>query len=190
MQSLCNGRVSVRPSVCPIDRHPPLVAAWARAADVDWQLPAPRAGCRSISAAGARAAAAGSVMLRAEVRGGSTRTCWLACCHVALRVVRFKQVHLAAITASLLRTASKPFSYAVQISCISLLINLIASRRWVCWNAPSAWSSITRLTVTAFGATTAEHLEGSSRAPLRWIPIPFLFLLRPFPVSTHVSPIP
>jgi len=41
----------------------PLAAAWARAADIDRQLQA-----------SARAAAAGSVMLRAEVRG-STRTC-------------------------------------------------------------------------------------------------------------------
>ena len=60
------GCPSVRPfvhrSVCP-------VAAWAQAADIDRQLPAPRTGCRSVAAAGARAAAAGSVMLRAEVRG-------------------------------------------------------------------------------------------------------------------------
>ena len=53
------GCPSVRPSVCPfVCRHLPLAAAWARAADIHRQLHA-----------GARAAAAGSVMLRAEVRG-------------------------------------------------------------------------------------------------------------------------
>jgi len=51
---------SVRLSIC--------AAAWARAADIDRQLTAPFIDYRSI-AAGARAAAAGSVMLRAEVRG-------------------------------------------------------------------------------------------------------------------------
>ena len=49
----------------------PLAAARARAADIS-QLSAPRTGYRSL-AAGVRAAAAGSVMLRAEVRG-STET--------------------------------------------------------------------------------------------------------------------
>jgi len=68
------GCPSVRPSVCPVDRQTSdlLVVCCrrrARAADIDPQLPAPRP---SISA-GARAAAAGSVMLRAEVRG-STQT--------------------------------------------------------------------------------------------------------------------
>ena len=53
--------MSVRPSVCPVGRLP-LAAAWARAAD------------RS-AAVGVRLAAAGSVMLRTEVRG-STRTCY------------------------------------------------------------------------------------------------------------------
>jgi len=57
-------RVSVRLSVCPVDRRLPLAAARARAADINRQLPAPRTG--SI-AAGSRAAAAGSIMLRAEV---------------------------------------------------------------------------------------------------------------------------
>jgi len=47
--------------------------ARARTADIDRQLPAPRTVYQRISAAGARAAAAGSVMSRAEV-GGSTRT--------------------------------------------------------------------------------------------------------------------
>ena len=60
LQGLCNGRVSVRPSVRP---SVPSIR----------QLPAPRTVYRSV-AAGARAAAAGSVMLRAEVRG-STQTC-------------------------------------------------------------------------------------------------------------------
>jgi len=59
-------RLSVRPSVC-------FAAAWSRAADIDRQLPAPDTGYRS-TAAGIRAAAAGSVMLRAEVRG-SAQTC-------------------------------------------------------------------------------------------------------------------
>ena len=31
-QGLCNGSVSVRPSVCPVDQYLPL--AWARAADI------------------------------------------------------------------------------------------------------------------------------------------------------------
>jgi len=56
---LSNGRVSV----CLSRRS---TAAWARAADMDGQLSAPRIGYRSI-AARARAAAACSVMLRAEV---------------------------------------------------------------------------------------------------------------------------
>ena len=73
------GCPSVRPSVCPVDRHLLLAAACARAADIDPQLLAPAIDryYRSI-AAGANAAAAGSVMLRAEVRG-STRTC--SCCY-------------------------------------------------------------------------------------------------------------
>ena len=69
MRDFCNDRCpSVRLSVpSAVGRHLPLSAAWARAADIVRLLPAPRTGCRSISA-GARAAAAGSVMLRAEVR--------------------------------------------------------------------------------------------------------------------------
>jgi len=65
--------VSVSPSVGPfrpVDRHRPLAAAGARAAGIDREMPAPRNGYRSI-AAGIRAAAAGSVMLRAEVRGST-----------------------------------------------------------------------------------------------------------------------
>jgi len=42
--------------VCPVDRHMPLAAAWARAADIDRQLQV-------------QAAAAGIIVLRAEVRG-------------------------------------------------------------------------------------------------------------------------
>ena len=65
---LCNGRVSVRPSfrlsVCPVDQRLPLAAAWARAADIKRQLLAPELH-----------AAAGSVMLGAEI-GGSTATCF------------------------------------------------------------------------------------------------------------------
>jgi len=34
-------------------------------------------------------------------------------------------------------------------------------------------------------ATTAEKLERTSHAPLRWMPISFLFLLHPFPVSRY-----
>jgi len=60
------GCPSVRLSVCPVDRHLPLAAAWARAT------------YRSI-AAGARAAAAGSVMLRAEVRGSAKTCCSCNC---------------------------------------------------------------------------------------------------------------
>ena len=55
-------RPSVRPPVCPVDRYLALAAAWARAAD------------NRLTATGARAAAEGSVMPRAEVRG-STQTC-------------------------------------------------------------------------------------------------------------------
>jgi len=66
MQSLYNGRVSgclsVSPSsVCPVDRPLPLVAAWARAADIDRQLQAPELRLP------------GGVMLRAEVRGSQQR---------------------------------------------------------------------------------------------------------------------
>jgi len=42
--------------VCPVDRHMPLAAAWARAADIDRQLQV-------------QAAAAGIIVLTAEVRG-------------------------------------------------------------------------------------------------------------------------
>ena len=63
--------VSVRPyvraSVCPFGRHLPLAAAWARQQiSIDSCSAVYRL---SISAAGAGAAAVGSVMLRAEVRG-------------------------------------------------------------------------------------------------------------------------
>ena len=63
VQALCNGRVSVGPSVClscrsPFDRR---AIAFRSISDTSPQL---RAGCQSTSAA-----AAGSVMLRAEVRG-------------------------------------------------------------------------------------------------------------------------
>ena len=71
LQGLCNGRVSVRRSVCLSRRS--TSAAWAQAAGSDRQLSTLLTGCRSI-AASARAAAAGSVMLRAEVRGST----WLA----------------------------------------------------------------------------------------------------------------
>jgi len=79
--------MSVRSSVPLIDSISDvrLVCHWVRAhaAYIDRQLPAPRTGCRSISA-GARAA--GSVMLRAEVRG-STQSCFVCffderCCNV------------------------------------------------------------------------------------------------------------
>ena len=69
MHGLCNGRVPVRRSVCPVDRQQQRRAAG---------LLLSSGACsryRSI-AASARAAAAGSVMLRAEVRG-STPTCLL-----------------------------------------------------------------------------------------------------------------
>ena len=69
--------MSIRPSTCPVDRHLPLIAAWALAADIDVidMHSIAYTGCRrhitgyrSI-AAGARAATAGSVLLRAEICG-------------------------------------------------------------------------------------------------------------------------
>ena len=72
MQGLCNGRVSVRLSVPLIDVcHLPQLGR-RQQISIDQQLPATRTGYRS-TAAGARAAAAGSVMLRAEVRGSQHR---------------------------------------------------------------------------------------------------------------------
>lgn len=72
---LCvNSRVFVRPFVCPVDQHLPLAVAWVWAANVSWQLPVPHTGCQSI-AAGAWAAAVGSVMVRSKVRS-STQTCF------------------------------------------------------------------------------------------------------------------
>jgi len=56
---------SVCPSACLVDRQLPLAVTWAGAADIDQQLLASRTGYRSARAP----AAAGSVMLRAEVRG-------------------------------------------------------------------------------------------------------------------------
>ena len=44
MWSLYNGRMFVRPSVCPVDGHLLLAAAWASAAYIDRYLPASRTG--------------------------------------------------------------------------------------------------------------------------------------------------
>jgi len=57
--------------VCPVDRHMPLAAAWARAADIDRQLQV-------------QAAAAGIIVLTAEVRG-SQRTLVFEPCTCVLR---------------------------------------------------------------------------------------------------------
>ena len=61
------GHCSVCMSVCPVDRQPIRCSGGQL-------VRCGRTGYRSISADGARTAAAGSVMLRAEVRG-STKTC-------------------------------------------------------------------------------------------------------------------
>ena len=53
--------------VCPVDRHMPLAAAWARAADIDRQLQV-------------QAAAAGIIVLRAEVRGSHPLNTHLCTC--------------------------------------------------------------------------------------------------------------
>ena len=86
-QGLCNGRASVRPSVCPIDRQQQrwpegLLQSALRAEDVDRQLPppAPRTSCRCAQLQWRRsrrrrsAANASSVMLTADWQGW-TQTC-------------------------------------------------------------------------------------------------------------------
>ena len=70
VQGLSNGRVSV----CLSRRYIPVSAAGARAQQQLCGSLGAGSRYRSISAARARAAAAGSVMSRAEVRG-STETC-------------------------------------------------------------------------------------------------------------------